>query len=243
MSTLEQRYHAVQQRIDKACEQAGRSRQQVALLAVSKTKPASMVRQCYQLGQRAFGENYLQDALDKIDALADLDDIEWHFIGHLQSNKSRTVAERFQWLETLDRLKLARRLSDQRPEGMAPLQVLLQVNISEEAQKSGVLPSQVPELAAQVAELPRLTVRGLMCIPEATDDEQLLSQQFDRMQQLLESLRVDHPQADTLSMGMSGDLELAIAHGSHQVRVGTDIFGARDQPASVSVVADAGPDT
>ncbi|ASP38146.1 YggS family pyridoxal phosphate-dependent enzyme [Bacterioplanes sanyensis] len=229
MSTLEQRYHAVQQRIDSACQSAGRQRAEVALLAVSKTKPATMVRDCYQLGQRAFGENYLQDAMDKISQLADLDDIQWHFIGHLQSNKSKTVAEHFHWLETLDRIKLARRLNEQRPQTLPPLNVLLQVNISQEVQKSGVAPADVAELAAHIAELPRLTLRGLMCIPEATDNADALATQFDHMQTLLAQLQPQHPSADTLSMGMSGDLELAIAHGSHQVRVGTDIFGARSK--------------
>lgn len=229
MSTLEQSYQAVQQRIDNACKQSARNRSEVTLLAVSKTKPASLVRQCYQLGQRAFGENYLQDAMDKIESLADLTDIEWHFIGHLQSNKSRAVAEHFHWLETLDRYKLAKRLSEQRPTSMPPLQVLLQVNISAEAQKSGVLPQQLPQLVQQVADLPGLTLRGLMCIPEASNDDTVLRQQFLRMQQLLEQLQSQHPSMDTLSMGMSSDLELAVACGSHQVRVGTDIFGARDK--------------
>ena len=197
MSTLEQSYQAVQQRIDNACKQSARNRSEVTLLAVSKTKPASLVRQCYQLGQRAFGENYLQDAMDKIESLADLTDIEWHFIGHLQSNKSRAVAEHFHWLETLDRYKLAKRLSEQRPTSMPPLQVLLQVNISAEAQKSGVLPQQLPQLVQQVADLPGLTLRGLMCIPEASNDDTVLRQQFLRMQQLLEQLQSQHPSMDT----------------------------------------------
>ncbi|MCY0965018.1 YggS family pyridoxal phosphate-dependent enzyme [Parathalassolituus penaei] len=234
MSTIEENYIRIDQRISNACHNSGVERAHVRLLAVSKTKPASMVRECYNLGQRSFGENYLQDALGKMPELADLTDIEWHFIGPLQSNKTRSVAEHFHWMETLERDRIATRLNDQRPASMPALNVLIQVNISEEEQKSGVMPADVAALAQLVNNLPRLCLRGLMCIPEDTDNQERLRDQFRRMQLLLEEMQqrqpLDYPNArlDTLSMGMSGDLELAIAEGSTQVRIGTDIFGARD---------------
>jgi len=227
MSTVEQNYQIVTKRLSEACRVTQREPASVRLLAVSKTKPADMVRTCYALGQRAFGENYLQDGLEKIEALTDLPDIEWHFIGPLQSNKTRPVAEHFQWLETLDREKIANRLNDQRPHDMPPLNVLIQVNISGEDQKSGVAPGEITSFAQMLASLPRLKVRGLMCIPEATPDEQRLRQQFNQMHTLWQALRQEHPDVDTLSMGMSSDLELAVECGSTEVRIGTDIFGAR----------------
>lgn len=228
MSTTAENYHKVTARLRQACLDSGRAENSVRLLAVSKTKPASQVLECYAEGQRAFGENYLQDALDKITALDHLTDIEWHFIGPLQSNKTRPVAEHFHWLETLDREKIARRLNEQRPSDMAPLKVLIQVNISGEAQKSGVLPDDIPALAAVVDSLPGLTLKGLMCIPEASSDDDVLAERFNSMQQLWQTLRLSYPgSVDTLSMGMSADMALAIAHGSTEVRIGTDIFGAR----------------
>ena len=217
----------IQQRIQQACVAAQRDPAEVKLLAVSKTKPAELVRQCYQVGQRHFGENYLQDALEKIAALADLDDIEWHFIGPLQSNKTKAVAEHFDWFETLDRRKIAQRLSDQRPANKPPLNVLLQINISREPQKSGLLIEQVEEFASWLVGLSNLNWRGLMCIPEATDDQDRLAQQLQTMQTLQQRLRQTYPQLDTLSMGMSADMALAIQYGSSEVRIGTDIFGAR----------------
>ena len=232
MSTVEQNYQRVRERISAACKNASRQPDSVRLLAVSKTKPASMVRACYEQGQRAFGENYLQDGLDKIDALAELTDIEWHFIGPLQSNKTRPVAEHFQWLETLDREKIARRLNEQRPDNLPPLNVLIQVNISDEDQKSGIATESVTSFAQTLLSLPRLTVRGLMCIPEATSDEERLRNQFQKMQSLWQELKELCPDADTLSMGMSSDLELAVACGSTEVRIGTDIFGARNIPGA-----------
>ena len=232
MSIVQENYKKARARIDSACMKAKRDRQSVRLLAVSKTKPAEMVRDCYQLGQTAFGENYLQDALAKIEALRDLTDIEWHFIGPLQSNKTKAVAENFHWLETLDREKIARRLNEQRPPGLPPLNVLIQINISDEDQKSGIPTTELPAFARTLAAMPRLKVRGLMCIPEATDDETRLQQQFKRMQQLSNDLVNHYPDANVLSMGMSGDLELAIACGSTEVRIGTDIFGARDNTAA-----------
>ncbi|MAE34121.1 MAG: YggS family pyridoxal phosphate-dependent enzyme [Oceanospirillaceae bacterium] len=232
MSTVEQNYQRVRERISAACKNASRQPDSVRLLAVSKTKPASMVRACYEQGQRAFGENYLQDGLDKIDALAELTDIEWHFIGPLQSNKTRPVAEHFQWLETLDREKIARRLNEQRPDNLPPLNVLIQVNISDEDQKSGIATESVTSFAQTLLSLPRLKVRGLMCIPEATSDEERLRNQFQKMQSLWQELKELCPDADTLSMGMSSDLELAVACGSTEVRIGTDIFGARNIPGA-----------
>jgi len=228
MSTLEQRYQSVRAHIYSACEQTQRSQEEVQLLAVSKTKPAHMVETLYQLGQREFGENYLQDAVEKITKLKHLTDIEWHFIGPIQSNKTRIIAEHFQWVETLDRDKIAQRLNDQRPDDLRPLNVLIQINISREQQKSGIAPENVENFATFIKQLPRLSLRGLMCIPEATDDQSKLAAQFDEMQILLQQLANNHPQCTVLSMGMSNDLHLAIQHGSSQVRIGTDIFGARD---------------
>ena len=228
MSTTTDNLQAVRERLVNACLSSGRAPDSVRLLAVSKTKPASQVEECYELGQRAFGENYLQDALDKITTLHHLSDIEWHFIGPLQSNKTRPVAEHFHWLETLDREKIARRLNDQRPKEMPPLNVLVQINISGEPQKSGVLPSEAAALASLINELPNLKLRGLMCIPEASEDTDLLAQRFRDMQVLWQQLKSEYPDIDTLSMGMSADLELAVANGSTEVRIGTDIFGARD---------------
>ncbi|GMG85935.1 YggS family pyridoxal phosphate-dependent enzyme [Biformimicrobium ophioploci] len=218
----------VRERIVTSCHANQRDVASVTLLAVSKTRPAGDLRAAYEAGQRDFGENYLQEALQKQDQMQDLPGIRWHFIGALQSNKSRAVAERFDWLHTVDRLKLARRLSEQRPAGMAPLNVCLQVNIDGEATKSGVLAAELPELARQVAALPNLALRGLMAIPAPRTEDR--AEPHRRLTQLLEALRSQLPEAplDTLSMGMSGDLEAAIEAGSTVVRVGTDIFGARD---------------
>lgn len=228
MSILEHHYQSVVERIRNACAACGRDPAGVKLLAVSKTKPAAMVEEVYRLGQRSFGENYVQDGMDKITALAHLDDIDWHFIGPLQSNKTRIVAEHFQWVETIDRERIARRLNDQRPAELPPLNVLLQVNISGEEQKSGVMPEELDALATAVSSMPRLCLRGLMCIPEHTADEDTLAQQFRQMKTQLSALQSRYPQMDTLSMGMSADMALAVACGSSEVRIGTDIFGARD---------------
>ena len=217
----------IQKQVEQACIAAQRAPQAVRLLAVSKTKPAELVQECYQLGQRHFGENYLQDALDKIEILQSLEDIQWHFIGPLQSNKTRAVAEHFDWCETVDRRKIAQRLNDQRPADKPPLNILLQINISREPQKSGLLVEQVEDFASWLTGLSNLSWRGLMCIAEATTDQQRLAEQFQTMQTLLQTLRQTYPQLDTLSMGMSADMVLAIQHGSSEVRIGTDIFGAR----------------
>ena len=210
----------------RACRPAG----SVALLAVSKTRTPDEVRQAYAAGLRAFGENYLQDALSKIEPLADLD-ICWHFIGPLQSNKTRAVATHFDWVHSVDRLKIAQRLSEQRPADMPPLNLCIQVNISREPSKSGVAPDEVLALARQVALLPRVVLRGLMAIPAADLDAAEQRHTFARMQQLLEQLQAHLPAVDTLSMGMSDDLEAAVAEGSTLVRIGTALFGPRPESA------------
>ena len=226
MTTISANLQAVQARIAAACKAVGRAPQTVNLLAVAKTWPASDVRTAAACGQRAFGENYVQEGVDKIAALADLG-LEWHFIGPLQSNKTRPVAEHFAWVHTIDRLKIAERLSVQRPEHLPPLQVCIQVNVSGEASKSGVAPQEATALAHAVAKLPRLQLRGLMAVPEPTEDVGILSAQFDRLRGIYEELKTQDLPLDTLSMGMSHDLETAIAAGATMVRIGTAIFGAR----------------
>ncbi|GEK73091.1 MULTISPECIES: YggS family pyridoxal phosphate-dependent enzyme [Halomonas] len=220
-------------RLDAALADAGRAPDGATLLAVSKTKPAAMIREAHALGQRDFGENYLQEALEKQEALADLDDIVWHFIGPLQSNKTRDVAEHFAWVHSLEREKIARRLDAQRPEALPPLNVCLQVNISDEPSKSGVSVADLPALAEAVLAMPNLRLRGLMAIPAPADDPAAQRRPFARLREALEDLRERFPEArlDALSMGMSGDLEAAVAEGATQVRLGTAIFGARDTSA------------
>ncbi|WP_153101290.1 YggS family pyridoxal phosphate-dependent enzyme [Paraburkholderia hayleyella] len=228
MSNLVHNLDAVQQRIVQATQLAGRAPGSVSLLAVSKTFPADAVRAAHEAGQHAFGENYVQEALLKIEALADLRaSLKWHFIGPLQSNKTRLVAEHFDWVHSVDRLKTAQRLSEQRPAALAPLDVCLQVNVSGEASKSGVTPAGAAALAHQVAALPRLRLRGLMAIPEAADT--LSAQRLPHRQlcELFEHLRADGLALDTLSMGMSADLEAAVLEGATLVRIGTAIFGTR----------------
>lgn len=233
MTILEQRLAGVRQRIAQACHSAGRDPATVSLLAVSKLQPAQAVRQAQQAGQRAFGENYVQEALDKMAALADLRAaIEWHLIGPLQSNKTRAVAEAFDWVHSVDRLKIAQRLSEQRPAELPPLNVCLQVNISGEASKSGLPPPEVAAVAAAVAALPRLRLRGLMAIPEPAQGFEAQQAPHRALQRLLQDLNRHGLGLDTLSMGMSDDLEAAIAAGSTLVRVGTAIFGARPQGAA-----------
>ncbi|MDR6388112.1 YggS family pyridoxal phosphate-dependent enzyme [Paraburkholderia phenoliruptrix] len=229
MPDLIHNLEAVQQRIAMAAHVAGRDARSIALLAVSKTFPAEDVRAAHAAGQRAFGENYVQEALTKIEALADLRaSLEWHFIGPLQSNKTRPVAEHFDWVHSVDRLKIAQRLSEQRPDALPPLNVCLQVNISGEASKSGVSVDEAMQVARDIAALPRLRLRGLMAIPEPAGgiDEQRVPHR--RLRELFERLRSDGLALDTLSMGMSSDLEAAVLEGATIVRVGTAIFGARD---------------
>ena len=233
-TNLQANLRTVEGRIEAACRAAGRPSDSVQLLVVSKTWPAESVRGVAACGQRAFGENYVQEAVDKIAELADLrqgaNTLEWHFIGPLQSNKTRPVAEHFDWVHSIDRLKIAQRLSEQRPESLPPLQVCLQVNVSGEASKSGCAPEEVPALAHDIAALPRLTLRGLMAIPEPTEDLALLRSRFALLRQLQQQLNQQGLALDTLSMGMSHDLETAIAEGATLVRVGTAIFGERHYP-------------
>ncbi|MBP5980696.1 MAG: YggS family pyridoxal phosphate-dependent enzyme [Halomonas sp.] len=218
------------ERLHQALQKAGRPLNDATLLAVSKTKPAALLRQAWELGQREFGENYLQEALEKQVALADLDDIVWHFIGPLQSNKTRAVAEHFDWMHSVDRLKIAKRLSEQRPPHLAPLNICLQVNISREASKSGVMPEDVMGLACEIVQLPHLCLRGLMAIPAPAKTLEAQREPLAALKQLLTSLQAALPQApwDTLSMGMSDDLEAAVFEGATLVRLGTAIFGARE---------------
>ncbi|MEA5670346.1 YggS family pyridoxal phosphate-dependent enzyme [Pseudomonas sp. MH2] len=224
MSTLADNLRAISERIDNAARAAGRDTASVHLLAVSKTKPASAIREIHAAGVRDVGENYLQEALAKQDELRDLPLI-WHFIGPIQSNKTKAIAEHFDWVHSVDRLKIAQRLSEQRPIGLPALNVCLQVNVSGEDSKSGCTPADLPALAQAVAELPNLRLRGLMAIPEPSDDRATQEAAFARLRQLQENLGLG---LDTLSMGMSHDLEAAIAQGATWVRIGTALFGARD---------------
>ena len=228
MGSIGNNLQEVKRRIAAACAAAGRPANSVTLLAVSKTKPDSAVREALAAGQQAFGENYVQEGLAKIDALADLRaQIEWHLIGPLQSNKTRVVAEAFDWVHSVDRLKIAERLADQRPAGRPPLNVCLQVNISGEASKSGLAPQELPAVAAAVAALPGLRLRGLMAIPEPNRDPAAQRGPHRALRELFDGLRAQGLALDTLSMGMSDDLETAIAEGSTLVRVGSAVFGAR----------------
>ena len=216
------------ERLARACTAAARPVQSVTLLVVSKTFGPRAVREAFQAGEHRFGENYVQEGVDKIGALADVrSQIEWHLIGPLQSNKTRVVAEQFDWVHSVDRLKIAQRLSEQRPVHRAPLQVCLQVNISGEPSKSGLRPSEVPAVAHAVAALPRLALRGLMAIPEPAADFSAQRVPHHALHALLQSLNAAGLALDTLSMGMSADLEAAIAEGATMVRVGSAIFGAR----------------
>ncbi len=219
----------VRRRIAEAARSANRSADTIRLLAVSKTFPAEDVRAAFDAGQRAFGENYVQESIAKIEALADLRaQMEWHFIGPLQSNKTRPVAEHFDWVHSVDRLKIAQRLSEQRPATLPPLNVCLQVNVSGEASKSGVAPEEAPALGRAIAELPNLRLRGLMSIPEPAEDPAAQRAPHRTLRQLYETMRAEGLALDTLSMGMSGDLEAAVLEGATIVRIGTAIFGKRD---------------
>jgi len=222
----------VRQKIARAAQQAQRSSEQVQLLAVSKTKPVALIKEAYQSGLRHFGENYVQESVEKITQIKSDNDFDepvyWYFIGPLQSNKTRPVAENFDWVQSVDRFKIAQRLNDQRPSELPDLNICLQVNISGEASKSGTTLEQVIELASQVANLPRLKLRGIMAIPEKTENNERLEKQFKALHNIYLTLQQHYPQVDTLSMGMSSDLESAIHCGSTMVRVGSDIFGTRN---------------
>ena len=226
MSLISERLQAIRTSMAQAATQAGRSAQEVELIAVSKAHPAQAVREAWLGGQHSFGENYLQEALDKMAALGDLP-LEWHFIGPIQSNKTRPIAEHFDWVHGIDRHKIAERLSDGRPAGKPPLQVCLQVNVSGEASKSGVSPEQLESLALAVSTLPNLRLRGLMAIPEPTDDIALQHRRFRMLRELRDALNSHGLELDTLSMGMSHDFPAAIAEGATMVRIGTAIFGPR----------------
>ena len=228
MTSIAANLQAVRTRIAAACVAAGRAPGSVELLAVSKTWPADSVRAAVAAGQRAFGENYVQESVDKVTELSGLG-LEWHFIGPLQSNKTRPVAENFAWVHTVDRLKIAERLAAQRPPNLLPLQICVQVNVSGEASKSGCAPAQAIDLAAAVAKLPGLRLRGLMAIPEPSADTARQRQQFASLRQTLERINAERNCGlDTLSMGMTDDLEAAIMEGATMVRIGTAIFGKRE---------------
>ncbi|WP_026287851.1 YggS family pyridoxal phosphate-dependent enzyme [Thioalkalivibrio sp. ALJ24] len=230
MSTPDDALERVHARITAACDRAGRDPASVRLLAVSKTRDTDAIRGLLKQGQRAFGENYVQELVDKHDALEAPPEpagIEWHFIGPLQSNKTRAVAERAAWVHTLEREKIARRLHDQRPDAHGPLEVCIQVNVSAEPQKAGVTPEALPALADAITALPRLRLRGLMTLPAAQTDPESQRVPFARLRELRDDLCRRGHELDTLSMGMSGDLEAAILEGATLVRIGTDLFGPR----------------
>lgn len=226
MTEIKKRFQTIHDTIRQAEKQHARTPDSVELLAVSKTWPADTLRQVAELGQRRFGENYLQEALDKVEALADLD-LEWHFIGPIQSNKTRDIASRFDWVQSVDRLKIARRLNEQRPDDLPPLNVCIQVNIDDESTKSGVTADHCLALATEIAELDRLQLRGLMVIPAKQSDIHAQRDSFRRAHDLFAALQQQFASVDTLSMGMTSDLEAAIAEGSTLVRIGTALFGQR----------------
>jgi len=226
MSTISEGLQAITARIGAAAAAAGRAPEDIQLVAVSKTFPPEDIRAAFACGQRAFGESYVQEALDKINDLSDLP-LEWHFIGPIQSNKTRAIAETFQWVHSVDRLRIAQRLSDARPAAFEPLQVCLQVNISGETSKSGVARAEVAPLAEQVSHLPNLRLRGLMAVPRQTSDPAEQKAAFHLMRDLLDRVRARGIALDTLSMGMSDDLEAAIQEGATIVRIGRAIFGER----------------
>ena len=226
-ANIAENLHQIQQNIIDICHRYHRSPLDVLLLAVSKTKPAEDIRCAFEAGQTRFGENYLQEALAKMQALNDLP-LEWHFIGSIQSNKTRDLAQHFSWVHSVDRLKIAQRLSQQRPDSLPPLNICLEINISQQASKSGFRLEQLSEIVEEVISLPNLKLRGLMAIPAQAESFAEQRSLFAQMNQALQLLQQKHPQLDTLSMGMSNDMEAAIAEGSTMLRIGTAIFGARN---------------
>lgn len=227
MPNIAQALEKVHERIAAAAQAAGRDPDEIRLLAVSKTKPPEMIREAWDAGQRAFGENYVKEALSKMDALNDLV-IEWHYIGRIQGNKTRDIARHFAWVHGLDKLKHAQQLSEYRGENRPPLNCCIQVNLSGEHSKGGIEADILPELALAVSRLPHLELRGLMTMPDPSSSREEQAAVFTRLAELFGQLRKQGLPLDTLSMGMSGDLELAIAAGSTMVRIGTDIFGPRN---------------
>ncbi|BAJ01014.1 YggS family pyridoxal phosphate-dependent enzyme [Shewanella violacea] len=231
MTTIADRLANAQHRIEQAAQISSRNANEIQLLAVSKTKPNSDILAAYTAGQRRFGENYVQEGESKVNALKDCcPEIEWHFIGPLQSNKTKIIASHFHWMHTVSREKIASRLNEQRPKEMPPLNICIQINISGEASKSGATPEELESLASKIEQMPNLILRGLMAIPTATSDKQLQTDEFQQLQTLYQELKSLYPRVDTLSMGMSNDLEQAIAQGSTMVRIGSAIFGERDKP-------------
>lgn len=230
MTTIQQNLAAVTAQIDSAARKCGRNRQDINLLAVSKTKPVTAIQEAIDAGQRAFGENYVQEGVEKIHYFSNTpysNQLQWHFIGPLQSNKSRLVAENFDWIHTIDREKIAKRLSEQRPANMPALNVLIQLNIDHEATKSGVTEQQLFELAEKVSAMPNLVLRGVMVIPAPQTSAEKQFEVFKRVELLYLQLKHSHSTVDTLSMGMSDDMLAAIAAGSTMLRIGTAIFGSR----------------
>ncbi|ABY68658.1 YggS family pyridoxal phosphate-dependent enzyme [Actinobacillus pleuropneumoniae] len=227
--SISQNLSEIKQQIQQISQQCGRDN--VRLLAVSKTKPVEAIEEAIVAGQTAFGENYVQEGIEKIAYFAQQPNLEWHFIGPLQSNKTRLVAENFDWIQTVDRLKIAERLNAQRPKNKAPLNVLIQINISDEASKSGIQPEGLDELAKAISQLPNLRLRGLMAIPKPESEVEQQKIALRKMQQLFDRLQAEFEGIDTLSMGMSDDMAAAIECGSTMVRIGTAIFGARDYSA------------
>lgn len=227
MENIKNNIYSIKSEISKLEKKYHREPGSVELLAVSKTRTAAEVTAAYDAGQKHFGENYLQEALTKIETLKDTD-IIWHFIGPIQSNKTRTIAENFTWAHSIDRLKIAQRLNDQRPTSLSPINICIEVNVSAEGSKSGINFSELPDLALAITKLPNLKLRGLMAIPEITDDFNLQQQNFHKVKTAFDNLNRQGFQLDTLSMGMSGDYEAAIAEGATIVRIGTAIFGLRN---------------
>jgi pyridoxal phosphate enzyme (YggS family) len=238
ITTVASRLQAVKARIARVAQSVDRQPDEITLLVASKTHPAERVREAWLAGQTIFGENYLQEALAKMPALADLQ-IEWHFIGPIQSNKTKRIAENFSWVHSVDRVKIADRLAKDRSESLPPLQICLQVNVSGEASKSGVAPEELAHLAAHVVRLPRLKFRGLMAVPELTTATALQRSQFHMLWELFDRLKRGGYELDTLSMGMSEDMDIAIAEGATMVRVGTAIFGPRRYPIPEELAARA----
>lgn len=228
-SELHKHFTEVKQQIQQAAEAANRSSDSIALLAVSKTKPASAIAELYRAGQRQFGENYVQEAIDKIAQLQEFPEIIWHFIGPLQSNKTKDVANHFDWVHSIDREKLVRRLNNQRSDTLAPLNILIQVNIDDEESKAGVSLEEIEALAATIASSERLQLRGIMAIPNPQANAEQQVESFKKLQRAYTHLQATYPTIDTLSLGMSNDLATAIKYGSTMVRIGTALFGAREK--------------